>query len=140
MPRSPEEISRLVELSRRLRGDILRMLTEAGSGHPGGSLSAIDILACLFFAKMRRPGPDGAAHADRVIDDPRFWRAPCVGHKGWVSMDARQIQDWEEVRALVLESYGLIAPKRSLARLDARGATPRRPKRSASLERLRARA
>ena len=27
-------------------------------------------------------------HADAIIQDPRFWRAPYVGHKGWVSMDA----------------------------------------------------
>ncbi len=27
-------------------------------------------------------------HADEVIKDPRFRRAPYVGHKGWVSMDA----------------------------------------------------
>jgi hypothetical protein len=27
------------------------------------------------------------AHAEAVIKDARFWRAPYVGHKGWVSMD-----------------------------------------------------
>jgi predicted DNA-binding protein (MmcQ/YjbR family) len=57
-------------------------------------------------------------HADAVIQDPRFRRAPYVGHKGWVSLDAARVDDWEEVRALVLESYRLIAPKRTLARLD----------------------
>jgi predicted DNA-binding protein (MmcQ/YjbR family) len=53
-----------------------------------------------------------------VVSDPRFSPAPYVGHKGWVSMDASGIQDWNEVRDLVLESYRLIAPKRSLAKLD----------------------
>jgi predicted DNA-binding protein (MmcQ/YjbR family) len=33
-------------------------------------------------------------HADAIISDPRFWRAPYVGHKGWVSMDANQVTDW----------------------------------------------
>ncbi|MDR2672911.1 MAG: transketolase [Coriobacteriales bacterium] len=33
----------------RLRRSILRMTTAAGSGHPGGSLSAVDIMATLFF-------------------------------------------------------------------------------------------
>jgi predicted DNA-binding protein (MmcQ/YjbR family) len=56
-------------------------------------------------------------HADAVIQDPRFWRAPYVGHKGWVSMDASTVEDWDEVRALVQESYRLIAPKKSLAKL-----------------------
>jgi predicted DNA-binding protein (MmcQ/YjbR family) len=58
-------------------------------------------------------------HADLVIQDPRFRRAPYVGHKGWVSMNAAGVRDWEEVRALVLESYRLIAPKRTLAKLVA---------------------
>ena len=58
-------------------------------------------------------------HADAIIQDPRFWRAPYVGHKGWVSMDASRVDDWDGVRELVLESYRLIAPKKTVARFDA---------------------
>jgi predicted DNA-binding protein (MmcQ/YjbR family) len=58
-------------------------------------------------------------HADAIVQDPRFARAPYVGHKGWVSMDARGVKSWEEVRGLVLESYRLIAPKKTFARLAA---------------------
>ncbi|MCL2881996.1 MAG: transketolase [Coriobacteriia bacterium] len=36
----------------RIRVAILKMLTAAGSGHPGGSLSASEILATLFFAPV----------------------------------------------------------------------------------------
>src|SRR6266487_3967588 len=58
-------------------------------------------------------------HADILVkNDARFARAPYVGHKGWVSMDAKAVKDWDEVRALVLESYRLIAPKKTLAKLD----------------------
>ena len=57
------------------------------------------------------------SHAEAILDDPRFTRAPYVGHAGWVSMDATRVKDWDEVRALVRESYGLIAPKRSIAKL-----------------------
>jgi predicted DNA-binding protein (MmcQ/YjbR family) len=56
-------------------------------------------------------------HAEAIIQDPRFWRAPYVGHKGWVSMDATRIEDWRELKSLLHESYRLIAPKRSLAQL-----------------------
>ncbi len=56
-------------------------------------------------------------HADEVIKDSRFWRAPYVGHKGWVSMDASAVRDWDEVRPFILESYRLIAPKKSQAKL-----------------------
>lgn len=58
-----------------------------------------------------------AGHAKLVVRDPRFRPAPYVGHKGWVSMDVSGVDDWDEVAELVLESYRLIAPKRSLARL-----------------------
>jgi len=65
-------------------------------------------------------------HAGDILRDPRFERAPYVGHKGWVSMDATGIQDWEEVRMLVLESYRLIAPKKTVAKLEASAPPPRK--------------
>ncbi len=37
----------------RMRTDIVEMIAEAGSGHPGGSLSAADIVATLYFGIMR---------------------------------------------------------------------------------------
>lgn len=47
------EFRELRELAARLRVNILRMIQIAGSGHPGGSLSAIDIVAYLYFRHMR---------------------------------------------------------------------------------------
>ena len=78
-------------------------------------------------------------HADAMLDDPRFWRAPYVGHKGWVSMDATRVRHWEEVRLLIHESYRLIAPKKSLAKLpdNAAAASPlRNPSRAGSVKAL----
>jgi len=47
----------LQEIARQVRRDIVEMLYHAGSGHPGGSLSAADILVALFFGVMRlKPG------------------------------------------------------------------------------------
>lgn len=43
----------LEDKARSLRIEILKMLTEAGSGHTGGSLSAADIVTALYFYKMR---------------------------------------------------------------------------------------
>ena len=40
------------EVAKQMRIDIIKMLAAAGSGHPGGSLSATDILAVLYFDKM----------------------------------------------------------------------------------------
>jgi predicted DNA-binding protein (MmcQ/YjbR family) len=50
-------------------------------------------------------------HADAVIQDPRFWRAPFVGRYGWVSMGVTPKMNWKQVKAFVEESYRLIAPK-----------------------------
>jgi transketolase len=47
------EIQRLRQISSKLRLDIIEMLFRAGSGHPGGSLSAIDIVTSLYFSRMR---------------------------------------------------------------------------------------
>lgn len=48
-------------------------------------------------------------HASRLIEtDPRF--EPYVRQKHCVWMDAAAVEDWDEVRALVLESYHLNAP------------------------------
>ncbi|MFB3071906.1 MAG: transketolase [bacterium] len=46
-------IKELEAIARTCRVDVIRMLTEAGSGHPGGSLSAIDVIVALFFHKMQ---------------------------------------------------------------------------------------
>jgi transketolase len=43
-----EESRRLSELSRLAKGDILKMTTLAGTGHPGGSMSSLDAYLVLF--------------------------------------------------------------------------------------------
>jgi transketolase len=47
------DVGRLREIAREGRVRILHMLTHAGSGHPGGSLSVIDILTVLYENRMR---------------------------------------------------------------------------------------
>ena len=42
----------LIEISKQIRKDIVEMLTESASGHPGGSLSAADIVTTLFFKEL----------------------------------------------------------------------------------------
>ena len=36
-----------------MRRDILSMITNAGSGHPGGSLSAVELLTSLYYTELR---------------------------------------------------------------------------------------
>ena len=50
----------MTELERRardMRVDIVRMIAEAGSGHPGGSLSCVDILCALYFGGAMEHDP-----------------------------------------------------------------------------------
>jgi transketolase len=55
---SAEEAARLRPIARRLREHVIRMLAAAGSGHPGGSLSAAEIVTVLFFHTLRRRAGD----------------------------------------------------------------------------------
>ncbi len=48
-----EELAGLVRIAALMRCDIVRMIQIAGQGHPGGSLSAADIIAALYFRVMR---------------------------------------------------------------------------------------
>ncbi|MBF0169751.1 MAG: transketolase [Nitrospinae bacterium] len=47
-----DDVAALSAIARDLRIDILTMLNASGSGHSGGSLSAIDILTALYFSRM----------------------------------------------------------------------------------------
>ena len=47
----------VIQQANEIRKDILRMITEAGSGHPGGSLSSADILAALYFGGVLNYDP-----------------------------------------------------------------------------------
>tara|TARA_Y100000310_G_scaffold345817_1_gene470424 strand:- start:3059 stop:3883 length:825 start_codon:yes stop_codon:yes gene_type:complete len=50
---SDKKIEELKQTAHNIRKDIIEMLGRAGSGHPGGSLSAADIVVALYFYKMK---------------------------------------------------------------------------------------
>jgi transketolase len=47
------DLRRTEEAARAIRANVIKQLFHAGSGHPGGSLSAADIVAVLYFDEMR---------------------------------------------------------------------------------------
>jgi transketolase len=57
-------VAELQAICRRVRRDIVEMITAAKSGHPGGSLSATDIMVTLLFDVMRHD-PKNPKWADR---------------------------------------------------------------------------
>ena len=46
------DYKRFEELARKIRIDVIKEVFSAGSGHPGGSLSAADIVTALYFKEM----------------------------------------------------------------------------------------
>jgi transketolase len=46
-------IPELEKMAKQLRRHVITMIATAGSGHPGGSLSAADIVTALYFKVMR---------------------------------------------------------------------------------------
>ncbi len=51
--RRMETVADLEQLARRMRIAIIKMIGEAGSGHPGGSLSEVELLTALYFRVLR---------------------------------------------------------------------------------------
>jgi transketolase len=63
-----ENTLKLEGLARRIRRTSLRMVYEASLGHPGGDMSATDILVALFFEVLRLdPADPRMPHRDRFI-------------------------------------------------------------------------
>ena len=59
----PDEIQRIKRIAWDLRADVVRMIGVGKAGHLGGSCSLAEIVAALYFAKMRF--------------DPKALRDPC---------------------------------------------------------------
>ncbi|HXS95814.1 MAG TPA: transketolase [Candidatus Limnocylindrales bacterium] len=60
----PKSIPELQEIAKRVRRDIIEMTGAAKSGHPGGSLSAVELVVDLFFHTMK-VDPKNPAWKDR---------------------------------------------------------------------------
>lgn len=63
-------IQELTDIASQVRRDIVRMVTAAKSGHPGGSMSSTDILTALFFNEMEQ--------------DPATWTRDAKGQDAFI--------------------------------------------------------
>jgi transketolase len=62
------DVTKLEAIARACRVQIIRMLTHAGSGHPGGSLSVIDLLVTIAFGRLRHdPRRPDWPDRDRIV-------------------------------------------------------------------------
>src|ERR1700756_2052035 len=67
-------VTELAAIAKRMRREVIEMITAAKSGHPGGSLSAVEIVVTLFFDVMRHdPANPKWKDRDRFI----LSKGPC---------------------------------------------------------------
>ena len=63
-----KDAAELAAIAKRARRTVIEMITEAKSGHPGGSLSATEIMVTLYFDVMRHdPANPKWADRDRFV-------------------------------------------------------------------------
>jgi predicted DNA-binding protein (MmcQ/YjbR family) len=104
--------AKLVARFRRLCLSLPETSEKASWGHPNfcvrGKIFAVYEIyrgrPCFAFQLEH---PDQAA----LLGDPRFYRTPYVGHRGWVSLWIDGEIDWKLVEGLVRNSYRTVADK-----------------------------
>ena len=60
-----KSLDELQAIAKQIRRDIIEMTSAAGSGHPGGSLSSVELLTTLYFGGAMQHDPANPKWADR---------------------------------------------------------------------------
>lgn len=85
---SPAELHKLAWT---MRQDIIKMIAAAKSGHPGGSLSAIDLITTLYYAVLKHDpkNPEWAARDRFILSKGHACPAlyAVLGEQGYFSKD-----------------------------------------------------
>ncbi len=70
--------------------------------------------------------PPGAQAAYVASEPDRYFAPPYLEPKGWIAawLDPESNPDWNEIAAIIDESYRLVAPKRLVSRLTLRASSP----------------
>ena len=86
-----------------VRRDIINMTANAGSGHPGGSLSMTDLMTCLFFNHMRiDPKDPKNPNRDRFVLSKGHC-APCyyavLAERGFI--DTAEFENFRQLHSIL---------------------------------------
>ena len=79
------------------------------------------VVGATFDGHNRNGDHEWTTQGKVIEADPeRFFRPPYVGHRGWIGMrlDVGAL-DWDEVFAVLVDAYRLVAPKTLVKQLDA---------------------
>ena len=93
----------LSRVCRQVRRDIINMTANAGSGHPGGSLSAVELMVSVFYNHMRvDPQNPKAENRDRFVLS-KGHAAPCyyavLAERGFISRD--EFQNFRQLHSIL---------------------------------------
>lgn len=93
----------LAKICRQVRRDIINMTANAGSGHPGGSLSAVELMTSVFFTQMRvDPKNPRDPDRDRFVLS-KGHAAPCyygvLAEMGFFSRD--EFQNFRQLHSIL---------------------------------------
>ena len=80
----------LQEKARQIRLDAVEMIAKAGSGHPGGSLSATDIMVALYYSKMALYEDPSDERRDRFVLSKGPPLYAILADKGYVPKEEMQ--------------------------------------------------
>lgn len=81
------DIAFLQEKARQLRRRTLTMVSRAGSGHPGGSLSEVELLVALYYDKLRLFSDPQDSRRDLFVLSKGHANPPLyaiLADKGWI--------------------------------------------------------
>ena len=93
----------LSKVCRQVRRDIIEMTGNAGSGHPGGSLSAVELMTSVFYNHMRLdPKNPTDPNRDRFVLS-KGHAAPCyygvLAEMGFFSRD--EFADFRQLHSIL---------------------------------------
>ncbi|MDO4328872.1 MAG: transketolase [Lachnospiraceae bacterium] len=96
-------IASLEKTCRAVRRDIINLTADAASGHPGGSLSSVEIMVTLFFDKMNiDPADPRMENRDRFVLS-KGHAAPCyygvLAERGF--FDKEQFKSFRQINGIL---------------------------------------
>ena len=97
------QTAELKEVCKAVRRDIINMTANAGSGHPGGSLSAVELMTSMFFNHMRvDPKDPKNPDRDRFVLS-KGHAAPCyyavLAEKGFI--DHEEFKNFRQLHSIL---------------------------------------
>jgi len=96
---TPEKINELEEIARQLRVNSLKLIHRRGAGHPGGALSAAEIMSVLYFSVLQiDPSNPDWEERDRFILSKGHASAllySALARRGFFSFS--ELDNWGEV-------------------------------------------